>query len=278
MAATVKRELNLQIIAKNVAGAEASIKRVAGSLNSVDSAMDKNARNTRVTAMFAKLNFARKSATGLFNAVSRVTRFTSGAVMKLTSALVGSVEAADAQDRALKRLNVTMKTYSGYSDKAYKDIIRYTEQLQTYTSMADNILQVGASQLGSFQMSADGIRTLLPALTDLMAATYGLDVTEQGAIQSANLLGKAFMGQVGALTRVGILVDAVNAKILKTGSQEEKYKALANIVKANYGGLARSNARSYKGFVLAIKNGLSDTFESFGMGLAKELLIISLLD
>ena len=96
------------------------------------------------------------------------------------------------------------------------------KEMSNQTTIGATAQRSGASQLASFQMSADSIEKLLPQLNNLAVANYGVNVTSEQMIQSANMLGKAYSGQTGALSRAGIVMTDAQAKILKTGNDAQK--------------------------------------------------------
>jgi hypothetical protein len=72
-------------------------------------------------------------------------------------------------------------------------------------------------------------------LADLSVAQYGVNVSQEQAIQTANLMGKALTGQLGALTRTGILVnDEFRAAFEAANTEQERAVILSQIIQDNY--------------------------------------------
>jgi len=85
-------------------------------------------------------------------------------------------------------------------------------------------------------------------LADLAVAQYGVNVSQDQAIQTANLMGKALTGQLGALTRTGILVSDEYKKAFEAANSEhERAIVLSKIIADNYGGLNEAMRKTSEG-------------------------------
>ena len=168
------------------------------------------------------------------------------------------------QIRAGQRLDTLMGNVKGTRLVEIKAIKQQASALQNLTTIGDDVTMVGASQLATFQLQAKSIRTLLPSLQNLAVGTYGLNVNQEQAQQSANLLGKVFTGQVGALKRVGISFDKQQEKLLKNGTQAEKVATLVQVIDKNYGGLAKRMRQTPEGAVKSLQNAWGDVQEEIG--------------
>jgi hypothetical protein len=178
-----------------------------------------------------------------------------------------AIEAADGQYKAEARLEQLMGNVKGTTAANIDGIKKYASELQALTTVGDEAAMTGASQLATFQLQSSSIKQLMPALNDLAVGTYGVNVSEEQMQQSANLLGKVFTGQVGALTRVGVTFNATQESILKNGTEAEKTAALVDVLKQNYGGLAQKMAATPTGRIIQLKNAWGDVQEEIGMRL-----------
>ena len=75
-------------------------------------------------------------------------------------------------------------------------------------------------------------------------------------IQAANMLGKAYSGQTGALTRAGVVLSDTQAKIIKSGTDAQKTAALVEVLTQNFGNLAGEMANTKEGQLVRIKNSI----------------------
>ena len=110
-----------------------------------------------------------------------------------------------------------------------------TEALELQGVVEADVLLAGAQQAATFLREADSVKTLIPAMADLLAQQKGVNATSQDAVNIGNMIGKVLQGQTGALTRVGITFDETQEKILQFGTEEEKVAALAEIITDNVG-------------------------------------------
>ena len=78
------------------------------------------------------------------------------------------------------------------------EIIKYGDALELVTTIEGDATVVGASQLATFQLQGDTIKTLLPALQDLAVSSYGVSVSQEQMQSMANLLGKVMTGSTSA--------------------------------------------------------------------------------
>jgi len=168
----------------------------------------------------------------------------------LTDCVTGVMEL----ERANTRLGTLMMNVSGTTQTQIDDIISYGDALEQVTTIEGDATVAGASQLATFQLHADTIKTILPAFQDLAVAQYGVNVSQDQMIQSGNLIGKVMMGQTGALTKAGVTFTATQESILKTGTESQKAAALVEVLGANFGGLAQKMAQTPEGRIVQLKN------------------------
>lgn len=186
---------------------------------------------------------------------------------KIVSVLQECVTKANEAEQANVRLNTIMSQIPGITDEAKASVAAYCGELSKETTIGATAQKNGASQLASFQMSADSVQTLLPQLNNLAVAQYGVNVNSDQMIQSANLLGKAWSGQTGALSRAGIVMTQDQAKILKTGTDAQKTAALVDILNANFGDLAKEMANTNEGRLIRVKNAVGGIKTAVGSAL-----------
>jgi len=186
---------------------------------------------------------------------------------KIISVSEECIKKAQAAEEANIRLNTIMSQIPNITEEAKAGVAAYCKELSTQTTIGATAQKSGASQLASFQMSAESINKLMPQLNNLAVANYGVNVTSEQMIQSANLLGKAYSGQAGALSRSGIVMTEAQKKILKTGNDAQKSSALVEILNQNFGDLAKQMANSSEGKLIRIKNSINSIKTSVGTAL-----------
>ena len=170
-------------------------------------------------------------------------------------------------ERANERLSTLMLNTKGNTQQMVEGIIAYGDELERITTIEGDATVAGASQLATFQLQADNIKALLPALQNLAVGQYGVNVSQDNMIASANLLGKVMMGQTGALSKAGVSFTDAQAKILKTGTETEKAAALIEVLNQNFGGLAETMAQTDEGKIIQLRNAWGSVKDEVGFAL-----------
>lgn len=199
------------------------------------------------------------------SAVSAVAAYVS--VREIVNVTKECIEAANQQIRVEERLDQLMMNVQGTTKRAVDEVKNYAAELQTVTTVGDEVTIQGASQLATFQLQGDTIKKLLPSLQDLAVSQYGVKVTGDQMQQMANLLGKVMTGNVGALTRYGVTMTDTQKKLLKTGSEASRAAMLVDVLGQNFGGLAERMAQTPEGAVIQLNNALGDLKEQMGIAI-----------
>ena len=214
-------------------------------------------KGSSLGSRFGKLT---KGSVALNAALAGIAIVAVKAIADITKA---SIKAFDDQEKAEKRLVSIAKTVTKATDAQIESLKKLASAYQEVTTFGDDVIISGQSQLLSYGITTDSVAKLTEGLTDLIAANKGMDATQEDAINAANMFGKALSGQVGALSRAGILLDERQANLLKTGNETQKVAALTEILNQNYGGLAKGLAETREGQMIQFKNALSDIGEKF---------------
>ena len=178
-----------------------------------------------------------------------------------------SIDAFNEQEKALAKLEQSAKNQN-WAEGAVEDLKAYNSELQKVGIIGDEVNAAGQAQLGTFALSAEAIKTLTPAMDDLLAATSGYGTTADNATQMANLMGKVMTGNVGALTRYGVTLDENQKKLLTEGDEMTRAATLAEVLKQNYGGFNEALAQTPQGQVKQLSNNFGDLKEQFGAFIA----------
>lgn len=217
------------------------------------------------------LESIKKASDGVnkFNRGLLSTALVVGTVKKAYSELADfigeSIELTNQQITADTRLITISKRVTGATESQIDATMRLADAMQEVTTVGDEATEMGQSQLASFGLVSKSVDTLTESLLNLGVAQFGADVNGQELIQTANMIGKAYSGLPGALSRVGVLLNDQQAEMLKTGDQAERVATLVEIVEQNYGGLAKALRDTPEGRVRALENEFSDLREEIGM-------------
>lgn len=185
-----------------------------------------------------------------------------GAVVAATGAAVvafgvKSVKAYGEQETAVAALNQALVNQGKFSEATSKDLQNYAASLQKATTYGDELIIGVQAQLASFGLEGEELKKTTKATLDLAAAKK-IDLRS-----AADLLGKAFVGETGTLSRYGIVLGD---NIPKT----EKFAVAMDKVNQMFGGQAEARARTFTGQVEQLGNAFSDLQEEIGALIAGE--------
>lgn len=189
----------------------------------------------------------------------------------IIAGIKSALGAYEVQTAAETKLTEIYKTRMGATKQAAQATMDYASALQKEGVIGDEVMLSGAQQVATFAKMPETVNTLLPAMNNLLAQQKGYNATAEDATGIANLMGKALMGQTGALTRVGISFDETQAAILKTGTEEEKAAVLAQVITENVGNMNQTLADTPLGKIQQMKNTFGDLKEQLGAQFAPVL-------
>lgn len=246
----------LQIILEAVDETRQSFKSVTDSLKALQESAkkveDTNKETQKLTSGFKELG---KAAVGLF-ALDTVVNFLRSTV----------TEAAKAQE-VTTRLAQTMKTAVGASDEQIASLTRQADALAKVTTASDDAIISAQAKLATFDLQAESIERVIPALLDYTVGENGAIVTTEQLMGAANGLGKALQGQTDVLTKGGFKFTETQINLLKTGTETERVTALTEILNSTYEGAAEAAGRTFTGSLEILRHKLDDIKEGIGKAL-----------
>ena len=183
---------------------------------------------------------------------------------QLQAGLQDLADAYAVQEMAETKLSTIMRQRMGATDKEIQSIKELASAQQEIGVIGDEVQLSGAQQVATFLKEKDSLETLLPAMNNLLAQQKGLSATTGDAVQIGNLMGKAMMGQVDALKRVGISFSEAEANVIKYGTEQEKAAMLAQVVQNNVGDMNAELAKTDSGKQQQLVNTLGDMKEELG--------------
>ena len=145
-------------------------------------------------------------------------------------------------------------------------LLAYNKELGRTGVISAGTLKASQAQLGTFMLTAKSVRTLTPALADLIANTKGYNATAEDGVQLSNLVGKVMTGNVGALSRYGVTLDANQKKLLAHGDQEQRAATLAKVLEQNFGGVNKALAATPYGKYVIVQHQLAAIKTTIGGG------------
>lgn len=247
---------------------------VKGRFSSVWNALPEGARNAATkagSALHSGLSkasgFASKAVSGIGNAAKGMATVVSGAATAAAAYLVNF--GRQSVDAALKAEEVTAKFQqvaknNNWADEEQKSLLSLNKTLGQTGVISGGTLKAAQAQLGTFALTADQVKTLTPALADMIANNKGYNATAQDGVQIANLLGKVMTGNATALSKYGVTMTDAQKKILQEGSASEKAAMAAQVLEANFGGINKALAQTPQGKMTILQHEIAGLKTSVG--------------
>ena len=211
--------------------------------------------------------FASKAVSGIGNAAKGMATVVSGAATAAAAYLVNFGRQSVAA--ALKAGEVTAKFQqvaknNNWTDEEQKSLLSLNKTLGQTGVISGGTLKAAQAQLGTFALTADQVKTLTPALADMIANNKGYNATAQDGVQIANLLGKVMTGSATALSKYGVTMTDAQKKVLQEGSASEKAAMAAQVLEANFGGINKALAQTPQGKMTILQHEIAGLKTSIG--------------
>ena len=183
---------------------------------------------------------------------------------QLQSGMKDLADAYAVQEVAETKLATVMQQRMGATDAEIQSIKDLASAQQEIGVIGDEVQLSGAQQIATFLNEKASLETLIPAMNNLLAQQKGLNASTGDAVQVGNLMGKAMMGQVDALKRVGISFTEAEANVIKYGTEQERAAMLAQVIQNNVGNMNAELAVTDSGKQQQLVNTLGDMKEQIG--------------
>ena len=273
-----------QIVGK-IPGVNAAVQKISSTAGEVTSnikskfsaawnALPEGARNAAAKAgnalhsgLSKASGFASKAVSGIGKAAKGMVTVVSGAAAAAGGYLVNFGK--QAVDAALKAGEVTAKFQqvaknNNWTDEEQKSLLSLNKTLGQTGVISGGTLKAAQAQLGTFALTADQVKTLTPALADMIANNKGYNATAQDGVQIANLLGKVMTGSATALSKYGVTMTDAQKKVLQEGSASEKAAMAAKVLEANFGGINKALAATPQGKMTILQHEIAGLKTSVG--------------
>lgn len=247
---------------------------IKSKFSAVWNALPEGARNAAVkagSALHSGLSkasgFASRAVSGIGNAAKGMATVVSGAATAAAAYLVNFGKQSVAA--ALKAGEVTAKFQqvaknNNWTDEEQKSLLSLNKTLGQTGVISGGTLKAAQAQLGTFALTADQVKTLTPALADMIANNKGYNATAQDGVQIANLLGKVMTGSATALSKYGVTMTDAQKKVLQEGSASEKAAMAAQVLEANFGGINKALAQTPQGKMTILQHEIAGLKTSVG--------------
>jgi len=194
--------------------------------------------------------------------------FSTSQVLAFGKASVKAALEAQAQQERLAQL---VKVTVGATDAQVQSLNEQAAALQAIGVVnKENITQT-QSQLATFNLQIDTIRTLTPAILDYVTAEKGAAASADQFKQMTNGLAQALNGNFASLTKVGFVLDEDTKKMIKSGTETERAAALVKVLDSTYKDFNKNLANTPTGQMQKLANAADDAKQIIGEGLLDAL-------
>ncbi|MBW2675721.1 MAG: hypothetical protein JRD89_20335 [Deltaproteobacteria bacterium] len=169
-----------------------------------------------------------------------------------------SISAFMEQEKAEMKLAVAMRNQGDFTKANFAVMKDYAAQLQKVTTYGDEVTLATMANLKTYGMSTEELKKATVATMDL-ASAKGIDLKA-----ASELVGKAFVGETGSLSKYGIVLE-------KGIPKTEKFAAVLGLIGDSFGGSAQAEIETYSGQLKQMSNWWGDIAEKVGFGLLKAL-------
>jgi len=167
---------------------------------------------------------------------------------------IEGVKAAIEDEAAQRRLALALENVTNATDAQIKAVEEQILKTSLATGVADDKLRPALQRLSVATKDVTKSQDLLKLALDISAAT-SKDVE---AVSSA--LAKAYEGNAGALTRLGVGISAAEAKTLG-------FEGTVKQLSETFGGAAATQANTFEGRIARLKVAFDEAKESVGAAL-----------
>ena len=261
-----KKTVDFELRTKGTQKAAAEFKKVEEATDKV--AQKAKKAGTNFEFMRVKTAGVRRRLGELRNVLLVVTFAFAG----LIRAIHKSVEAYKRQWEAEQQLISAMKNVKSNIDANSQSLIGYAAQLQKTTIYSDENIISGMAMLSTFQLNAEAIQAITPRLLDMASAAKQAGMEENDLKSVAIALGKGLTGQVGMLSRYGVVIDKAGLAMARAKGPTAEFNFILGELDKNFKGIAKALAESDFGKLNLMTKELTDIKEKVGvLGLPLEM-------
>lgn len=207
-----------------------------------------------------------KVATTLLSVNSAIQIFSavSAQFNKIKESVAECTTAYQYQSEQELKLATIMRQRLGATNDEIQSIKDFASEQQKIGIYGDEIILQGAQELASFTSNTEAIKTLIPAMNNLIAQQYGYSASGQQFQSTADMMGKVLSGQTGALSKLGYVFSDEEKAMLEAGDEMQRAATLAKIITDNVGNMNEALRGTEAGQMQDLANYIGDLKEEIG--------------
>jgi hypothetical protein len=213
------------------------------------------------------------ASTGMTNFMGKIKQigaslgiaFAGTQVLQFGRDVIAQAQEAEAQQQRLYQL---MKVGTGATDEQIASLNAQADALEKVGVVTGGNITQTQSQLATFNLQTDTIKTLTPAILDYVTAEKGATASADEFKQMTNGLAQALNGNFGSLTRVGFVIDENTKKTISSGTESQRAAAIVEVLNSTYKGFNAELRNTPEGRMQVLRN----EFDALQTDLGKKLL------
>jgi len=202
---------------------------------------------------------------------TKFAKFAAGAALAAGAGLVAfgkkAVDSAAEAEAAQSRLATILRTTGMATEAQIDALAKQAVALEKVGVASSSNITVLQAQLATFDLTADTIETLTPAITDYVIAEKGAAASAGDFQSAANGLAQALQGNFASLTRTGFVLDDVTKELITNGTEAERAAALVDVLNSTYEGFNETARTTTEGGLQALRNSFGRLTETIGTAL-----------
>jgi hypothetical protein len=215
----------------------------------------------RANSAFSSVQSSLESMEPAFRRMALGGTVAFGAISGFLAAATNEAKNAEA---AQFRLAHILRTATGASDEQIEALNRQAEALEKVGVISGEAVTQAQAQLATFDLSADTIAKLTPAILDYAVAEKGAAASTEDLKQMTNGLAQALNGNFASLTRVGFVLDDATKELISNGTEAERTAALVKVLNSTYEGMNVAVRQTTEGGMVALRNEMGRLMETIG--------------
>jgi hypothetical protein len=169
-------------------------------------------------------------------------------------------DAAARQEAEERRLEDALANVAVARENDAEMLKLQAKELANHTKFADEAILSAQSMLATFQLGGDQIAEATKRVLDMAAATEKMTGTQVDLQQVAIAVGKGLTGQVGILSRYGVVLS-------DEAKKSKDFNVILGELDKNFKGIAEGSAKTFAGRQEQMKNVIGDLAEEIGFTL-----------
>lgn len=222
----------------------------------------------RAEGTFEKISRTANIASASFiDTGKNLTKYVTGGLIAAGGALVLMTKQAAEAEAQQHRLRQILLTTGGATNKQVDALLDQAKALEKVGVASKQSIITTQAQLATFDLQADTITRLTPAILDYVLAEKGARATSEDFKTMTNGLALALDGQFGALTRVGFILDDHTKKMISSGTEAERADAIVKVLNSTYKDFNKALAETPEGRMILLQREFTDLKDEIGKAL-----------